>query len=272
MAGEISMKQNLHTHSIYCDGKDTIDEMVQEAILKGFDILGFSGHGHCDMDTCSMSVENTEKYILDVLAAKEKYKNQIAVHLGIEQDMLGRLKTKAPFEYVIGSKHFLKKIPIDYSKEKFIELYESYHGDYISLCKDYYMDVSNMANWDEVDIIGHLDLITKFNEDESFWRFDDEKYVTIVCDCIDRLISAHKIFEVNTGAIARGYRTTPYPYKNLLKYIYEHQGRICLNSDCHDKTKLDCAYDLSMDLICSCRFKEIQILTSEGFKAEAFLK
>ncbi len=29
-------KQNLHTHSIFCDGKNTPEEMVQEAILRGF--------------------------------------------------------------------------------------------------------------------------------------------------------------------------------------------------------------------------------------------
>lgn len=43
------MKQNLHTHSIFCDGKDTIEEMTLEAISKGFDILGFSGHGYLDL-------------------------------------------------------------------------------------------------------------------------------------------------------------------------------------------------------------------------------
>ena len=48
------MKQNLHTHSIFCDGKDTIEEMTLEAISKGFDILGFSGHGYLDVDTSSM--------------------------------------------------------------------------------------------------------------------------------------------------------------------------------------------------------------------------
>ena len=34
-------KQNLHTHSLYCDGKDTIDQMAQTAIQKGFTVLGF---------------------------------------------------------------------------------------------------------------------------------------------------------------------------------------------------------------------------------------
>ena len=74
------------------------------------------------------------------------------------------------------------------------------------MCKDYYLDLSNMYDWQEVDIIGHLDLITKYNEDESYFQFNDKDYMNIVCDCIDRLLINDKIFEVNTGAIARGYR------------------------------------------------------------------
>ena len=29
------IKQNLHTHSLYCDGKNTIEDMTLEAIQKG---------------------------------------------------------------------------------------------------------------------------------------------------------------------------------------------------------------------------------------------
>lgn len=53
-------KQNLHTHSLYCDGKDTIEEMVQEAISRNFDVLGFSGHGYCSIDTYSMPFDEME--------------------------------------------------------------------------------------------------------------------------------------------------------------------------------------------------------------------
>ena len=52
------IKQNLHTHSVYCDGKDTIDQMVQTAIQKGFTILGFSGHGPCRYDEVAMKEED----------------------------------------------------------------------------------------------------------------------------------------------------------------------------------------------------------------------
>lgn len=56
------IKQNLHTHSIYCDGKDTIEAMALEAINKGFNVLGFSGHGNCrNVDDYSMDENNTKK-------------------------------------------------------------------------------------------------------------------------------------------------------------------------------------------------------------------
>ena len=38
------MKQNLHTHTTYCDGKNTVSEMIRSALHKDFDVLGFSGH------------------------------------------------------------------------------------------------------------------------------------------------------------------------------------------------------------------------------------
>ena len=70
------MRQNLHTHSTYCDGKNSIRDMIETAIEKKFDILGFSGHGYMPLDNCSMSVENTRKYIAEVTAMKEEYKDR----------------------------------------------------------------------------------------------------------------------------------------------------------------------------------------------------
>lgn len=258
------MRQNLHTHSTFCDGKDTIEEMVQMAIEKEFDILGFSGHGHLAIDSSSM--QDTQGYINEVLRIKQKYKDSISVYLGIEQDMLERIQDKTPFDYVIGSKHFLEQIPIDYSKEVFEQLLNSYNNDIYRMCKDYYKDLSNMANWDEVDIIGHIDLISKYNEDQSYFSFEDPKYFNPVCNCVDRLLETDKIFEVNTGAIARGYRKSPYPYKNLLTYLYEKKARILLNSDCHNRNDLDCAFMESLELIKRCGFKEMQMLTPNGFQ------
>ena len=37
-----------------------------------------------------MTDDNTKKYIQDVLEVKEKYKDQIHIFLGIEEDILGQ--------------------------------------------------------------------------------------------------------------------------------------------------------------------------------------
>ena len=40
----INGKINFHTHSSFCDGKNTPEELIHSAIEKGFSILGFSSH------------------------------------------------------------------------------------------------------------------------------------------------------------------------------------------------------------------------------------
>ena len=98
---------DFHMHTKYCDGKFTAEEMVQSAIRKGLKIVGLSGHGFTDFDGhYCMSRENTMKYRDEVIALKEKYRDQIRVLCGVEQDYFGG-KPIAQFDYVIGSCHYL---------------------------------------------------------------------------------------------------------------------------------------------------------------------
>lgn len=57
---------NLHTHTKYCDGKNTVEENIQYAIDKELISLGFSGHSHFYIDDTSMSEENTIKYLENI--------------------------------------------------------------------------------------------------------------------------------------------------------------------------------------------------------------
>lgn len=263
-------KQNLHTHSLYCDGSDTIEAMVQTAIAKGFGTLGFSGHGNCrHIDNYSMDEKNTQKYIHDVLTAKEKYKDQIDIFLGIEQDVLGqRFFREKGYQYVIGSVHFVKAgeeyLAVDESVQVTKQIVDHF-GSFLNYAKSYFEEVKKVIRLDEVDIIGHLDLLTKFNEHEEFVAFSDPDYLDMAYECIDLGIKENKIFEVNTGAIARGYRQSPYPHQLLLQYIYDHGGKICLNSDCHQKEMLDCYYGEAIKQIRQCGFTTMMALTNHGF-------
>ena len=263
------MRQNLHTHSTWCDGKNTTREMAEAAVRKGFDILGFSGHACVPSWDGSMSVDDTRAYVREVLELKEEYKDRLKIYLGIEADTESRLLFKEPFEYVIGSCHSLAhdgvRMAVDYSRGVFEFMLDSwYHGDYREFVREYYKEVRRMENWEEADIIGHIDLITKFNEDEAFFRFDDPYYVKEATDAID-VFAGKKILEVNTGAISRGYRKTPYPARNLLQYMKEKNVRITLTSDCHNAEYLDCCYPETLDMIKACGFRSMAVLTENGF-------
>ena len=105
----------------------------------------------------------------------------------------------------------------------------------------------------------------KYNDRENYIRFDDPDYLAIAKACIDRL-GDRRIYEVNTGAMARGYRTSPYPDRRLLAYMKEKNLRVMLNSDCHDRRKLACGYELSLKLLEEIGFRELWILKNGQFQ------
>ena len=238
------MKQNFHTHSVYDDGTDSIEEMVQTAVEQGFHRLGFSGHGfNRPLDDCSMTEEGTRKYLADIQAAKEKYKGQIEIFAGIEQDSTSRLDC-SPFEYVLGSVHFVQKdgswYPVDYSRDEFIRILdEVFDKDMNAFLQAYFDEVDRMLDFEEIDLVGHIDLIGKFNENQEFFRFEDPWYVSQMKKLIDKGVEKGLIFEMNTGAISRGYRTSAYPEQNLLEYMADQGAKLCINTDCHGRKNLD---------------------------------
>lgn len=77
-----------------------------------------------------------------------------------------------------------------------------------------------------------------------------------------------KPFEINVGAMTRGYRTSPYPSKKLLCEIARLGGDIVINGDCHDRRWLGRYLDGAAALALECGFDCRMILTSDGWKKE----
>ena len=98
-------------------------------------------------------------------------------------------------------------------------------------------------------IVGHFDLVTKFNEGDVLFDTTDERYLTQGYAAIDKLLEKNVIFEVNTGAMSRGYRTEPYPSIMFLRYIKEKGGRVILSGDCHNASAICHAFDLAYEHI-----------------------
>ena len=68
------------------------------------------------------------------------------------------------------------------------------------------------------------------------------------------------------GAIAREYRTAPYPQMEFLREFKNCGFGAVISSDCHNKSFLDCHFEESRELLISAGFNSIWILTDGGFK------
>lgn len=111
-------------------------------------------------------------------------------------------------------------------------------------------------------MIGHLDLVTKFCELTG--RTLSLEYRDIAETAVETLSRYDIPFEINTGAIARGYRTSPYPSEQLLRCIKKCGGNIVFSSDCHDRQALDCGFEQAARLAADCGFERYTVFGAAG--------
>lgn len=264
------MKQNLHTHTTYCDGADTPEEIISEALEKGFSSVGFSGHSYMHYaPDHSMSVKGTEQYRYEINLLKKKYDGKIDIFCGLEVDMYSEIDLSG-YDYLIGSVHFLlhegKYLAFDRTQDAVKSIIDTYFGGSgIEYAKEYYKTLALLPEYGNFDIIGHFDVIAKHSDNVCFFDQESAEYKKAVSDAAEALAGKIPFFEVNTGAIARGYKKTPYPSEFILKLLKNLGFKAVVSSDCHDKKMLDCCFSEADELLKAHGFKEKYILTNDGF-------
>lgn len=271
MKSERIPKSNLHTHTCFCDGKHTPEEMVLAAIEAGMDTLGFSGHSYTSFDTrYCMSLEDTQKYQSEILRLKRQYENRLHILLGIEQDIYADFFPQG-YDYVIGSVHYIRVgdsyFSVDESRESLVSSVKKYYrGDFYAFAKDYFQTVAQLPVKTPCNIIGHFDLISKFNDDGSLFEPTDPRYLRAALDALDTLLQYDVIFEINTGAMSRGYRRTPYPAPIFLRRIAERGGRVTLCADAHSRDHLLYGFPLALHIAEVSGLGGIQVMTRNGWE------
>jgi histidinol-phosphatase (PHP family) len=133
---------NLHTHTVFCDGRDTIDDYCQEALRLGFSYLGFSAHAPIERKTGRRTLwhlreDRLDEYLDAVAAAKLRARapsvrqahslreraplvrqTRMAIYAGLEVDYVeGFMGPADPdwkalldtgrLDYLIGSVHYV---------------------------------------------------------------------------------------------------------------------------------------------------------------------
>ena len=242
------MLKDLHVHSTFSDGKNTPEENVLAAIEKGMDEIGFSDHSYTFFDeSYCIKKRALNEYIAEITRLKSLYAEKIKILCGIEQDYYSEEPTDA-YDYVIGSVHYVKcgseYVPVDHNAATQKACIAKYFGgDADAYAEAYFAAVADVYNRTHCDIIGHFDLLSKFREKEPVFDENSPRYIAAWMKAADELLKSGKPFEINTGAIGRGYRTTPYPSEAQRKYISAHGGSFILSSDSHKSENLCFGFD-----------------------------
>lgn len=277
--------QNLHSHTFYDDGKCSAEDMVKGALEAGLTSIGVCCHSPILSQKCDWSIRQKDipSFQQDVFSAREKYRGIIDVFCGIEYDILtGIWANLNDFDYCIGAAHYL---PLPMGENEFLYsevdlaredlsgmISRIYNGDSDTAAEFFFSQYELIAKNKKVDIVAHFDLITKFDEEgqmpseQLLFNQKSPKYIEATHEAMKLLVNNNKIFEINTGAVSRGYRTTFYPSVPLLKQLKKLGGRITLSSDAHIPQNAGFGLDEAAKLAESCGFKEVWQLKQGGFK------
>lgn len=268
----IKMIQNLHTHTVLCDGRDTPEEMIEEAIARGFSSLGFSSHANtCFADTCEL-LGKTDDYIAEINRMKAKYEGKLKIFLGLELDRYSEgYIPNYPFDYKIASTHYAVyngekicyDISLDHSRDVVRRLLD---GDIMMYARLYYETLADMPNHIEGDFVGHFDILTKFEElAPELFDTGSPIYRKMALEALHAVREKFEFFEVNAGTLGRGYRTYPYPAPFILDEMKKIGCKLLITTDCHNKNHLTTGFSESVELVRAHGFTEIYELSDGGF-------
>ena len=248
------MKYCYHSHSRFCDGAGEPEAYVLSAIAKGFRAFGFSSHAPVSFPTeWNMRAEALPEYLELTHALKKKYQDKIELYTGLEADWYpgcADWRTVPGVDYTLGAVHFLPHpagddpLPVDGALKEFKEtLQTGFNGDIQAFGEAYFMAVREMLMTTPPNILAHLDVFRKNNGNERFFDEKDEWYQEEISKTLDVILLTDVIVEVNTGGMARGYTTDPYPSNWILHAIREAGIPIQINADAHAPENIDYAYE-----------------------------
>lgn len=207
-------------------------EYVEQAIACEIDVFGFSDHAPMDFDPkYRMQFHELTPYLESVKALKTQYASRIEILLGLEVDYLpGHMDKRvllAPVDYLIGSVHFIHEWGFD--NPEFIGRYQT--QDINAIWSDYFKAVTDMAQSELFDIVGHVDLIKVFN------FLPHTSALAFAKPALHAIKEAQMTLELNVA----GYRKPigqAYPSAELLSYAYALDIPITFGSDAHNPAQV----------------------------------
>lgn len=243
------MLADYHIHSIYSDdSEEEMEIIVLSAIEKGFDEICFTDHvdygvkieheEYLKLDDEKKKITNSNvdypSYFKEIEELQGKYGNRIKIRKGLEFGMqvhtipqFQNLFNRYEMDFVILSCHQVENREFwtgDFQKGKTSDEYN----------REYYDEIYKVINkYDNYSILGHLDLIQRYNKEFEGDTYPFRKNREIIEKILKKVIKDGKGIEVNTSSFAYGLKDLT-PAAEILKMYYELGGKvITVGSDSH---------------------------------------
>lgn len=249
-----------------------MEEMVRAAIDKGFEAIGFSSHSHVPFDP-SYCLRDEAGYVQELERLQQQYGETIRIYKGIELDYYSETDL-TPYEYVIGSVHYVKHNETYYTFDNGTELFEqalreAFAGSVYDMVRAYYALVVTMIQTYEPTIIGHFDLITKYNDSHHYFDENSEAYRTIIDEALAQLAGQSLLFEMNVSPLYRRMKRYAYPHPYILQKLYDMGHRIIITNDAHDTGSLGYGFAEALQLLKDIGFTSVSAYTRNGLETVA---
>jgi len=269
----------IHTHTVFCDGADSVETCCRIAHEKGLVSLGFSAHAPIYKKTgikttWHMGEDRLEEYIKAVRAAQKRWEGTLPVYLGLEVDFIPGLIGPADRDYhemgldfIIGAVHYVipKKggpFTVDDPEEAVIHnINEIYGGDALGMVEAYWDSQEAIIRAGGFDMLAHPDLVKKhnlgpeglgnrlFSEDETSYR---QRTAAIAA-----LMSRTGVpSEINTGGMNRGKTKDCYPSLAFLKLFREQGVPMVITADAHRAEQLGGHYEEARQALLAAGYTE----------------
>ena len=254
------MHTSYHCHTVLSDGLSTIPDYVRAGIAAGLDELGISEHYTLLPDTppspplqggakggyrtvdWSMPKDGLPGYFRALHAARDQAADRLIVRCGLEADYipetadeLAGILRAYPFDYVIGSVHFVDDFLVDESAGAWDALSEDERNDMV---RAYWGRITDMAASGLFDIAAHLDLYKKFGHRPTVDVSEDTAIA------LDAIAKSRMAVELNTAGFYRMGEI--YPSPTILRECHERGIPALVTTDAHHADQLTRSLDLGV--------------------------
>lgn len=277
-------KTNYHTHTTFCDGKNSPEEYIKKAIEMNMKILGFSAHSLSPFGSSwHLPVKGHHSYVTEIHRLKDMYKDTLEILCGFEADYFPpiALPDQSRFEefspdFLIGSVHFVTGDNLDdgcFTVDGPVEEIEAgiktvFKGNAKKAVQTYFATERDMLkSGSTFDVMGHPDIIRKQNGKMHFFDETELWYKRELIATADAIKKWGGIVEINTGGISRAGLPSPYPSPEFLALLKERNVPVMLNTDCHKTEGLCADMDKGLEEAKTAGYTELWYLSDGSWKS-----